>query len=995
MYQKIIKMLSFISISLSFVLVYNGFAQEKDARIIKVGVYENHPKVYTDKNGNITGLFPDIVNSIAESEGWSIEYVLSDWTESLNKLERGEINMMVDVAISEERIQRFDFNEETIFISFSTIYTKPNETIESYLDLKDKNIAVMKGSINYVGKDGIRKILENFNIPATFIEYKSYHEVFEAVQFGKANAGVVNSIFGTLFENNYKLFRSPIVFNPSQLRFAFTKNSDIGKYLISRVDTVLQNAKKDKNSFYYEALNKHIYGQVDSKGQALVSKTFQVLQLTDQEKEWIKTHKTIRIGIDPEFVPFEYRDANGIYRGLASDYVSLLNERLGLDMKVVQGLPWKEVIERTKAKEIDVLPCVGITEERKNYLLFSKPYVSYHRVILTQSDTPFIIGVDDLYDKKVGAQEGSSHEGFLRDRTTIQPITFKTLKEGLMALSGGSIDAFVANIASASYWIQQLNLSNLKVAAPASFEVFTLHFAVRKDWPELIEIINKGLDSISIEEEQTIQRRWVKLEYKPGFEPRIVWNYIIRASLVIFLVFLITLFWSYRLKKENTLRKQIEKKLSYRERFERLISEMSSRFIGFKPKEIDSQIHAAITEIVYFLEADHGFIFSINKDQAPVCLHHVMWHFSKVSISENISLLYDSWVLDKLRAGNVIIITSEQDMHQESSMSWEKLMDMGIKSIIVVPCSYQGEFTGFLGLITTDVTKKWLDEEISLIRLAGQIFTNALERKKSEEALEQYAKELETANEHLKDIDRLKNMFIASVSHELRTPLNSIIGFTGIILKGMTGELNPKQKDQLSRVYGSANHLLSLITDVIDISKIEAGRIDIFPQPFRLVDVMKDAISSIQTQIQAKSLELQFDVPDTIEINTDKKRFQQCMLNYLSNAVKYTEHGSVSVKARESGEMIEINVTDTGIGIAREDMNRLFEPFERLDSHLRVKAGGTGLGLYLTRKIATELLKGELHVASELGKGSTFTMIIPKDITAFNSNLSSIKKGEV
>ncbi|MBF0225975.1 MAG: transporter substrate-binding domain-containing protein [Desulfobacterales bacterium] len=804
MKKNFIKVYTVISVLLFFLLFSNVFSE--DTLLIKVGIYENHPKVYTDENGAVAGLFPDILKSIASIEGWAIQYVPANWTECLNNIELGNIDVMVDVAISEARMERFDFNEETILISFSTIYTNDSNKIESYLDLKDKRIAVMAGSINYVGKEGIKKVLESFNINAEFIEYKSYKEVFEAVQFEKADAGVVNSIFGTLFENNYKLFRSPIVFNPSQLRFAFTKNSEIGKYLIPKIDSVLKEAKKDRNSFYYKALNKYIYGKIDSKNQNITVKPQQLLDLTDEEKDWISRHKNIRIGIDPEFVPFEYIDNNGVYRGISFDYVTLLNERLGLDMHVVEGLSWKEVIERAKAQEIDVLPCVGTTEERKNYLLFSKPYVSYHRVILTKSDAPFIIGLNDLYDKKVGVQAGSSHDGFLKDRTSIQPIRYKTLHEGLMALSGDRIDAFVGNIASASYWIRKLNLTNLKIAAPASFEVFTLHFAVRKDWPALINIINKGLDSITLEEEQAIQRRWIKLEYKAGFDPRIVWNYIIRASIVIFLIFFITLFWSYRLKKENTLRKQME------------------------------------------------------------------------------------------------------------------------------------------------------------------------------ESLAQYSKELEQANKQLKDMDRLKNMFIASVSHELRTPLNSIIGFTGIILKGMTGELNPKQKDQLGRVYNSANHLLSLITDVIDISKIEAGKIDIFPQKFKIAEVIKDTILSIQPQIQAKSLALKFEVPDDIEIYSDKKRFQQCILNYLSNAVKYSEHGFIRVNAIDLGDTVKINVEDTGIGIAPNDMACLFEPFERLDSHLRIKAGGTGLGLYLTRKIATELLKGELKVSSKPGKGSIFSIIIPKDI---------------
>jgi len=214
----------------------------------------------------------------------------------------------------------------------------------------------------------------------------------------------------------------------------------------------------------------------------------------------------------------------------------------------------------------------------------------------------------------------------------------------------------------------------------------------------------------------------------------------------------------------------------------------------------------------------------------------------------------------------------------------------------------------------------------------------------------------------------------------LRTPLNSIIGFTGIILQGMTGVLNEKQTDHLSRVFNSAKHLLALITDIIDISKIEAGRIDVYPEEFALPEIVDEAIMNIQPQLKAKNLALEVDVPSELQMNTDRKRLLQCVINYLSNAVKFTEQGGIKIIAREIDKEVEIRVSDTGIGIARQDISKLFEPFERLESHLRVKAGGTGLGLYLTRKLTTELLKGTIQVESKEGKGSTFGLRVLKNI---------------
>jgi signal transduction histidine kinase len=249
----------------------------------------------------------------------------------------------------------------------------------------------------------------------------------------------------------------------------------------------------------------------------------------------------------------------------------------------------------------------------------------------------------------------------------------------------------------------------------------------------------------------------------------------------------------------------------------------------------------------------------------------------------------------------------------------------------------------------------------------------------------QAEKEVRDANERLKKLDQLKSMIIASMSHELRTPLNSIIGFTGVMIMGMTGPLNDKQKDQLTRVNNSAKHLLRLITDIIDQSKIEAGRIEINPQSFLLSTVIKEAIVTIEPQLKSKkNLTLQKKVPDDIMLYTDKNRLLQCVINYLSNAVKYTEEGMITISASIQDDHLNLCVKDTGIGIAKDDIPKLFNAFERLDSHLKIKAGGPGLGLYLIRKLVTDILKGNVFVESQIGQGSIFGLVIPISISLKN-----------
>jgi len=246
--------------------------------------------------------------------------------------------------------------------------------------------------------------------------------------------------------------------------------------------------------------------------------------------------------------------------------------------------------------------------------------------------------------------------------------------------------------------------------------------------------------------------------------------------------------------------------------------------------------------------------------------------------------------------------------------------------------------------------------------------------------------ELEKANTKLRELDKLKSMFIASMSHELRTPLNSIIGFSSILLDEWLGPLTAEQKENLSIILRSGKHLLSLINDVIDVSKVEAGIIERHVEDFDIFDVISEAVTTFTKDIEEKGLELRVEAVHE-HMHTDRRRLLQCVLNLISNAVKFTEKGSITVQTliREperadagNGErMVEISVSDTGIGIREENMPKLCNAFVRLESPLEARVPGTGLGLYLTKKLLAEVLKGEIICISRYAEGSRFAMKVP------------------
>lgn len=251
------------------------------------------------------------------------------------------------------------------------------------------------------------------------------------------------------------------------------------------------------------------------------------------------------------------------------------------------------------------------------------------------------------------------------------------------------------------------------------------------------------------------------------------------------------------------------------------------------------------------------------------------------------------------------------------------------------------------------------------------------------EDLNEKTAELKEANLRLKELDRLKSTFIASMSHELRTPLNSIIGFSSILHDEWVGPVNPEQKENLAVIRQAGRHLLNLINDVIDVSKIEAGKIESVTEEFELKELMVEAVGIVQKDLAEKGLDLRLDLAPQ-RMRTDRRRLLQCVLNLLSNAVKYTERGTVTVETRSvqgegaSGEPVaEIAVTDTGIGIGEGEVQKLFHAFVRLGSPLSATVPGTGLGLYLSRKLAVEVLKGNITVTSRFGSGSRFAIRIP------------------
>ncbi len=247
-----------------------------------------------------------------------------------------------------------------------------------------------------------------------------------------------------------------------------------------------------------------------------------------------------------------------------------------------------------------------------------------------------------------------------------------------------------------------------------------------------------------------------------------------------------------------------------------------------------------------------------------------------------------------------------------------------------------------------------------------------------EQRISERTEELAATMEKALAADRIKSAFLATMSHELRTPMNSIIGFTGIMLQGLAGPLNPEQNKQMTMVQNSARHLLALINDVLDISKIEAGQLEFSLTSFDLRLSIENVVKVISPLAQKKGIVLNLDISDnTGTITTDQRRLEQVMLNLLNNAVKFTEKGHVNILCRFKNGHYILSFADMGIGMRPEDLPNLFQPFTQVDTGLSRKHEGTGLGLSISKKIL-DMMGGSISVESQWGEGSIFTVCIPE-----------------
>lgn len=437
--------------------------------------------------------------------------------------------------------------------------------------------------------------------------------------------------------------------------------------------------------------------------------------LSPSERVWLQEHPGVRLGIDPAWLPFEYFDDNGQYQGLASSYIDYISGQLRLQMKPETDLSWAEVIQQAKAGELDVLPCVVSTPQRREFLTFTEPYLDFPMVIMSRNETGFISGIRSILDETVGVVEGyASYDLLSKEFPDLKFQTYKTLEDGLNQLALGRIDYFVDNLASISHVLKSKGLTNLKFAAQTPYS-FKLAIGVRKDWPELVGILNKVLENMPQEVHDELQGEWITIRFEHGLDTRTV--LLSLAVVAVLLILVYTFFYSRS--------RILESRLHEREK-DNLIGAIAQ---VLDPKSGDEFFHTLIKQLADSLNADIAFIGRFRNQENQIEAFAVYADGKKQD-----AFIYDLTHTPchaTMKESSCTVSHQVQQEYPEDTM----LVDMGIDGYAGVRLNdMNGQSLGIMVVLTRDAIVD-IDLTEKLLRIFAVRAESELERQQSADAL--------------------------------------------------------------------------------------------------------------------------------------------------------------------------------------------------------------------------------------------------------------------